>query len=62
MIQINNEPPFIRGSEGGEAPIMYRGLPLSPDRIKTINVLKAMEARRRFGDPNLDGAIFIELK
>jgi hypothetical protein len=62
MIQINDEPPFIRDSESGDAPIMYRGLSLSPDRIKTINVLKAREARQRFGDPTLDSAIFIELK
>ena len=42
--------------------MMYRGLPLSDDRIKSINVLNATEARKRFGDPKLDGAIFIETK
>ena len=62
MIQINNEPPFIQDSESGGSPMMYRGLPLSDDRIKSINVLNATEARKRFGDPKLDGAIFIETK
>ena len=62
MIQINNEPPFIQDSESGGQQMMYHGLPLTPDRIKSINVLNATQARKRFGDPKLDGAIFIEMK
>ena len=41
---------------------MYRGKPITVDRIKMINVLKAKEARERFGDPNLDYALLIEIK
>ena len=62
-IQFNDEPAFIRNLGGGDgAPIMYRGKPINPDRIKTIDVLKAKEARERFGDPNLDYALLIEIQ
>ena len=62
-IQVNDEPAFIRNLGGGDGgPMMYRGKPITADRVKTINIIKAKEARERFGDPNLDYALLIELK
>jgi hypothetical protein len=62
-IQFNDEPPIIQVSDGsGGPPITYHGQPLTDDRIKAIYVLKAKEARERFGDQTLAGAILFKLK
>jgi hypothetical protein len=62
-IQFNNEPAVIQVSDGrGGPPITYHGQALTDDRIKAIYVLKAKEARQRFLDQTLVGAILIELK
>jgi hypothetical protein len=62
-IQFNNEPVIIQVSDGrGGPPITYHGQVLTDDRIKGMYVLRAKEARARFGDQTLTGAILIELK
>jgi hypothetical protein len=62
-MQFNSEPAIILVSDGrGGLPITYHGQTLTDDRIKAIYVLKAKEARERFGDQTLAGAILIELK
>ena len=62
-IQFNDEPAIIQVSDGrGGPPITYHGQALMVDRLKTIRSLKAKEARERFGDQTLAGAILIELK
>jgi hypothetical protein len=63
LYQLNNEPPIVVVSDGrGGPPLLYRGQPLNPNQIKSIQILKKREARERFGDQTLDAAIFIELK
>jgi hypothetical protein len=61
---INDEPPVFRetGVPGQDQPILYRGKPISPDQIKSIRALNAVEARKLFGDQLLSGAFLIELK
>lgn len=62
-IQFNSEPAIILVSDGrGGLPITYHGQTLTNDRIKAIYVLRAKEARERFRDQTLAGAILIELK
>jgi hypothetical protein len=62
-IQYNNEPAIIQVSDGlGGPPMLYHGQELKSDQLKSIMVLKAKEARERFGDQTLDGAILIEFK
>ena len=62
-IQFNSEPAIILVSDGrGGLPITYHGQVLTDDRIKAIYVIRAKEARERFGDQTLAGAILIELK
>ena len=62
-IQFNDEPAIIQVSDGhGGPPVTYHGQVLTNDRIKGIYVLRAKEARARFGDQTLAGAILIELK
>jgi hypothetical protein len=62
-IQFNNEPAIIQVSDGrGGPPITYHGQALMVNRLKAIRSLKAKEARERFGDQTLAGAILIELK
>ena len=62
-IQINQEPPIIRVSDGrGGPPILYHGHELDAAQIKSIVVIRGKEARERFNDRKLDAAILIELK
>lgn len=62
-IQINNEPPIIHVTDGrNNIRFKYHGEEVSPDRLTSIVMLKASEARARFKDPTLDSAILIELK
>jgi hypothetical protein len=62
-IQFNNEPVIIQVSDGHGGPLItYRGQVLTYDQIKGIYVLKAKEARDRYGDQTLAGAILVELK
>ena len=62
-IQFNNEPAIIQVSDGRRTlSLTYQGQPLMVDRVKTITILKAKDARERFGDQTLAGAILIELK
>jgi hypothetical protein len=62
-IQFDNEPPIVQVADGrGGPPILYHGTDLNPDRVKSIRILRTKEARERFGDQTLDGAILIELK
>jgi hypothetical protein len=61
-IQFNDEPPIIHVDDGrGGPPFLYHGQDLSPDRIKSIRILHTKEARERFRDQSIDGAILIEL-
>jgi len=63
IIQFNDEPPVIYVSDGKGGPfITYHGQPLRDEQVKSIRSLSANEARQRFGDATLTGAIFIELK
>jgi hypothetical protein len=62
-VQFNDEAPTIQISDGhGGPPISYHGQPVMADRVKSIRVLKADEARDRFKDQTLVGAVLIELK
>ena len=62
-IQYNKEPAIIQVSDGlGGPPMLYHGQELQSDQLKSIMVLKARDARDRFGDQTLDGAILIEFK
>jgi len=62
-IQFNKEPPIVQVSDGRGGPsILYHGQPLNPDQLKSVIFLKRNDARERFGDPTLDGALLIELK
>ena len=62
-IQFNNEPPIVQVSDGrGGPPILYHGQRLNPDQLKSVIFLKMKDARERFGDQTLDGALLIELK
>lgn len=62
-IQINKEPPIVQVSDGrGGPPILYHGQQLNPDQLKSVIFLKMKDARERFGDQALDGALLIELK
>ena len=62
-IQFNDEPPTIQVADGsGGPPILYHGRELSPQEISSIQVLKTKEARDRFADQTLAGAILIKLK
>jgi hypothetical protein len=62
-IQFNGEPAIIQVSDGlGGPPMLYRGQELKSDQLKSIIILKTKEARERFGDQTLDGAILIEFK
>ena len=61
--QFNNEPVIIQDADGpGAGMVLYHGLQLTPDQIKTVKTLNVTEARKRFGDQTLVGAILIELK
>ena len=59
--QINHEPPIIM-TECSKRPLKYHGRWTNPDEIVAINVLKAPEARERFKDQSLSGALLIDLK
>lgn len=62
-IQFNDEPAIIHVSDGrGGPPITYHGKALTEDRVKARYLIGAKEARERFGDQTLAGAILIELK
>jgi hypothetical protein len=62
-VQFNDEPPSIQVSDGrGGPPISYHGQPLIADRVRSIRVLTADEARDRFKDQTLVGAVLFELK
>ena len=62
-VQFNDEAPTIQISDGrGGPPISYHGQPVKANRVKSIRVLKADEARDRFRDQTLVGAVLIELK
>jgi hypothetical protein len=60
-VQFNNEPLIIL-TQSSERPVKYHGLVITIDRIKTVRALRAAEARERFKDQSLTGAILIELK
>jgi hypothetical protein len=61
--QFNNEPLIIQDADGpGAGPVLYHGRQLTPDQIKSVKALNVTEARKRFGDQTLVGAILIELK
>jgi len=62
-IQFNKEPPIVQVSDGrGGPPILYHGQQLNPNQLTSIIFLKMKDARERFGDQTLDGALLIELK
>jgi hypothetical protein len=62
-IQFNHEPPIVQVSDGrGGPPILYHGQQLNPNQLTSIIFLKMKDARERFGDQTLDGALLIELK
>lgn len=62
-IQFNKEPPIVQVSDGRGGPaLLYHGQKLTPDQLKSVIFLKMQDARERFGDPTLDGALLIELK
>jgi hypothetical protein len=62
-IQFNKEPPIVQVSDGrGGPPLLYRGQRLNPNQLKSIISLNMKDARERFGDQTLDGALLIELK
>jgi hypothetical protein len=62
-IQFNKEPPIVQVSDGrGGPPLLYHGQQLNPNQLKSIIFLKMNDARQRFGDQTLDGALLIELK
>ena len=61
--QFNNEPVIIQDADGpGAGAVLYHGRQLTPDQIKTVHVLHLTEARKRFEDQTLVGAILVELK
>ena len=63
IIQFNDEPPVIYVADGKGGPaITYHGQPLRDEQIKSIFSLTAIEARQRFGDATLTGALLIGLK
>jgi hypothetical protein len=63
LFQFNDEPPIIQVADGkGGPPLVYHGRPLNPDQIKSIVSLSAKDARARFGDQTLTGAVLIQLK
>jgi hypothetical protein len=62
-VQFNDEPPIVQVSDGrGGPPISYHGQPVMADRVKSIRILTADEARDRFKDQTLVGAVLFELK
>ena len=63
IIQFNDEPPVVYVSDGRGGPfITYHGEPLRDEQVKSIRSLTANEARQRFGDATVTGAILIGLK
>jgi hypothetical protein len=63
VIQFNDEPPIVYVSDGKGGPaIIYHGEPLRDEQVKSIRSLTANEARQRFGDATLTGAVLIALK
>jgi len=59
-IQFNNEPLIILVADGrGGPPILYHGRELNPDQFKSIIILKAKEARERFGDQAPPGGVIL---
>ncbi|MGH7487309.1 MAG: hypothetical protein ACREMS_02630 [Gemmatimonadaceae bacterium] len=62
-IQFNDEPMFVQVADGrGGPPLLYHGRLVDNAQIKSIRILRSKEARNRFGDQTLDGAILLELK
>lgn len=59
--QFNDEPPII-STPCAKTPIRYHGRQIAPEEIKEVSVLKAPEARARFNDQSLNGAILIKLQ
>lgn len=59
--QFNDEPVIIVNADGSE-PVLYHGVRVKPEQIKTVRVLNTTEARKQFGDQTLVGAFLIELK
>jgi hypothetical protein len=63
VIQFNDEPGVIYVSDGKGGPVInYHGQPLRDEQVKSIRSLTANEARQRFGDATLTGAMLIGLK
>ncbi len=61
-VQFNNEPHVTQVSDGRGGPrFTYRGKEVTYDRIRSVRSLKAQEARERFNDTTLVGAVLIEL-